>query len=507
MKWQYLFSVSLIACIGLSVVAGAQETVSLTQQQPFELHRFTLDNGLRVWHQPRPDSKSMVVFLMAHVGERNENTSNNGISHYLEHMLFTGTEKWDENEVSEVVDKRGGHFGSWTSMEYTAYFAEMASQDFDIAMEWVSQVVFRATLPEEKVEKERNVVFQEKWGKYGWIINTGDRILERLGLGWNLWRTVEQFVYPNSSLTLHYYWEDDGPERIDRDALLTYYRTYYVPGNTTLLIVGNVTPEQVSAATQRFFGDIPQGVVPVRPKTPAEPQNGPYHAVIRGPIATNQARIRMGARTVGQSHPDRWVLVVLGEMLNTSLSQEIRHKRGLVNGIWAYNFTYSDVGRFEIRTRSEGDKREEIQQIIKNHLDAIRRGDIDPEKLADAKAALKGRWALDMEDNFGRISWLNDWPLVLTHEEPVPDCIAEVDAVTPEDLARVLNTYFTPERSYVVMHVPILTVYRGAWLGGGFLGFCIMGIVIYQKSRKKIMGITPAQPMITIGISLNKAEE
>jgi predicted Zn-dependent peptidase len=441
---------------------------------------------------------------MAHVGERSENASNNGISHYLEHMLFTGTEKWDEHEVNEVIDKRGGHFGSWISIEYTAYFAEMASQDFDIAMEWVSQVVFHATLPKDKIEKERNVVFQEKWGKYGWIINIGNRIVERFGFGWNMWRTVEQLMYPNSSLAQRYYWEDDALEHIDRDDLLTYYRTYYVPGNTTLLIVGNVTPEQVSEATQHFFGDIPEGVVPARPETPVEPQDGPYHAVIRGPVATDQARIRMGARTVSQAHPDRWALDVLGEMLTNSLSQEIRHERGLANSIWAYNFDHSDVGRFEIRTRSEGDNREEVQRIIESHLDAIRRGDIDPEKLADAKTALKGRWALDMEDNFGRVHWLNDWPLALTHEEPIPDHAAEVDAVTPEDVTRVLNTYFTPERSYTVMHVPILTVYRGAWLGGGFLGFAAIGLIIYRKSRKKITGITPTQPMINIGISLSR---
>jgi predicted Zn-dependent peptidase len=474
------------------------------QEQPLELRRLTLDNGLSVWHQPRPDSKSVAVFLMAHVGERNENTSNNGITHYLEHMLFTGTEKWDEHEISEAIDKRGGYSGSWSSIEYTAYFAEIASQDFDIAMEWISQVVFHATLPEDKVEKERNVVFQEKWGKYGWIINTGHSLMERFGFGWNLWRTVEQFAYPNSSLAQRFFWEDDGLAGIDRDALLTYYRTYYVPGNTTLLIMGNVTPEQISAATQRYFADIPEGVVPARPKTPTEPQAGPYHAVIRGPVSTNQVRIRMGARTVGKAHPDRWALDVLGEMLDTSLSQEIRHKRGLVSHLWAYNIAYSDAGRFEIGTRSEGGKQEEIRQIIESHLDAIRRGDIDPEKLADAKTTLKGRWALNMENNFERFFWLNDWPMSLTSEEPVPDCIAEVDAVTPEDLTRVLDTYFTPERSYTVMHVPILTVYRGAWLGGGFLGFAAIGLIIYQKSRKKITGITPAQPMINIGISLSK---
>ncbi len=485
MKWYQLLSVSLIVCIGFTGVVAAQETITVTQEQPFELHRFTLENGLRVWHQPRPDSKSVIVFLVAHVGVRNEEQSNNGISHYLEHMLFTGTERWDEDEIKDIVDKRGGHWNGWTGTERTMYFAEMAAPVFEIAMEWVSQVVFHATFPEDKVDKERNVVFQEKWGKYGWLINTGRRVLDTFGLGYDLDRTVEQFVYPKSSLTQGYYWEDEALEQIDREALLAYYRTYYVPNNATLLIVGNVTPEQVSAATRQFFGDIPTGIAPVRPATPPEPEAGPYHAVIRGPLPTYQARLSMGARTVGPTHSDRWPLDVLGDMLNTSLYKEIRYKRGLVYGVWAYNATYSDVGRFEIGTRSEGDQRELIQQIIAEHLDAIRQGDIDPEKLADAKNALKGRWALRMENNFGRVHWLNNWTLSLADTEPVPDYTANIEAVTPADLTRVLNTYFTPERSYMVTHVPILTVYSGAWLSAGFLGFGVVAIIVFRKRRKK----------------------
>lgn len=484
MKWQSVIMLLLISCVVFTHAVAAQEVVSHTkQEQPFELHRFTLANGLRVWCQPRSDSKSVVVFLVVRVGVRNEGKSNNGISHYLEHMLFTGTERWDEDEISDMIEKRGGYSNGWTGTESTMYFAEMSAQDFDIAMDWASEIVFHSTFPEDKVDKERNVVFQEKWGKYGWIINTGRRFFESLGFGYDLRKTVERLVFPNSSLTLGYLWEDEALDNIDRKALLDYYHTYYMPNNATLLIVGNVTPEQALEKTKHYFGNLEKGTSPKFPETPDLPDDGPYNVIIRGPLPTNQCRLRIGARTVGPTHPDRWVLEVLGDMLSTSLLKEIRNKRGLVYWVWAHNTMYSDVGRFEIGTRSEGDKRELIQQIIEEHLEKIRQGDIDPEKVVEAKTALKGRWALRMERNFGRVHWLNGWVLALADDEPLPDYEAKIDAVAPEDLTRVLNTYLIPQRSYAVMHLPILTVYRGVWLAGGVI--VLGGLVIYRIRRKK----------------------
>ena len=138
------------------------------------------------------------------------------------------------------------------------------------------------------------MVFQEKWGKYGWLINTGRRIFESLGLGYNLGNTVKQFVYPNSGLTLGYKWEDEALDRIDRATLLEYYHTYYMPNNATLLIVGNVTPEQVRDQAIRYFGDLEKGTPPPIPETPRLPVTGPYSATIRGPLPTNQCRLRTG---------------------------------------------------------------------------------------------------------------------------------------------------------------------------------------------------------------------
>ena len=154
-KYMVIIIIVLTVSFIVAPVAKTQEIASYVKQEhPFELHRFTLDNGLRVWCQPRPDSKSVVVFLVVRAGVRNENKSNNGISHYLEHILFTGTERWNEDEIKDMIDKRGGYWNGWTRTESTMYFAELSAQDFELAMDWVAEIVFHSIFPEEKVDKE-----------------------------------------------------------------------------------------------------------------------------------------------------------------------------------------------------------------------------------------------------------------------------------------------------------------------------------------------------------------
>lgn len=120
-------------------------------------------------------------------------------------------------------------------------------------------------------------------------------------------------------------------------------------------------------------------------------------------------------------------------------------------------------------------------------LDGVRRGDVDPQAVAEAKSALKGRWALAMEENVGRAGWLAQWSFVLPDGQPVPDYRAAIDAVAVEDLPRVVEAYFTPERSFTGLHDPVLTVASGARLVGAFagLGLAAWGIHRLRRARNR----------------------
>jgi predicted Zn-dependent peptidase len=459
MKQAALFLLFLLPF--LATAKGAAQ-----ESEPFPLQRHTLSNGLRVWCQPRPDSESVVALLVIRAGSRYEDLSNNGVSHYVEHMLFTGTERWSEEEIKEIIRRRGGHWNGWTSEEKTTYFAHVAAQDFDIALDWLAELVFHPTFPADKVGKEREVIFQERSGRYGWLLNT----LDALGFGYELDRDVRRALFPDSTLGLRVVGEDASLESLDRARLLDYYQRHYTPENTVLIVVGNVTPEGVFERAEVYFGDLERNGRPSSPDTPPLPDEGPHEVVVRGPLLTERVHLMVGGRTVGRTHPDRWTLEVLAEILGEDLMEEIRYRRGLVYGLWTYNVSFDDTGYFVIYTTSERGNREAILSTVEEHLERVRRGEVDAQRVAEAQAALKGRWALAMEDNVGRARWLAQWSAVLSADEPVPDYQAAIDAVTPEDLSRVMETHFTPQRRYLGLHQPVATVASGARAAGVVVG-------------------------------------
>lgn len=478
--WACLWAL-LLVLLPAQAAAQAPAGVDLVQSEPFPLTRATLPNGLRVWVQPRADSESVTAMLVLRAGSRDETTANSGVSHFVEHMLFTGTERWSEVEIKEVIAKRGGRWNGWTGAETTTYFAHVAAQDLEIALDWLDQLVFHPTFPADEVGKEREVIFEEKSGHYGCLYG----VLDRLGLGYELWREVTQALFPGSTLALRVVGEDASLESLDREALLAYYEAHYTPRNAVLVIAGSVQVEQVLARATELLGDAEGTAGPVPLEVPPMPQGGPYRAVVRGPMLTDQVTLMVGARTVGRAHADRWALAVLAEMLSKELTEELRYEQGLVYGVGAYNNWYADAGYFAVSTDSDASKTEAIRRAIEARIEEVRGGEVDAQSVADAQSALAGSWALTMEDTEARAGWLADWAFLLGPAEPVPDYLARIEAVTPQDLTRVVATYFTPERSFVGMHDPILTLAGAAWLGGGVLaaGLAAWGYARLRRRR------------------------
>src|SRR5512135_2486740 len=363
---------------------------------PTAVQRFILPNDLRVWIEPRPESESVTALLVVRVGARYETHANNGISHFVEHMVFDGTEKWPTEEaVADVITHRGGHWNGWTDEETTTYFVQLAQHDFDLALDWLSQVVFHPTFPEEKVDKERDIIFEEKMGHYGWLLNA----LDALGLGYDLDRDVRRALFPGSTLGLRVIGEDASLDQITRQSLLDYYHAHYLPANSALIIVGNVSAEQAHGKAMMYFGSAPVKAIPQLalpgPVTPPLPRHGPHHITVRGPFPTDQSVLAIGMRTVDESHPDRWPLEVLAEVMEEDLLKDIRYRRGLVYDLSAFNNQFVDAGYFGIVTQAETPKRVEVQHTIEQYFERVRRGEITAEQVMNAQAALKGRWALD----------------------------------------------------------------------------------------------------------------
>jgi predicted Zn-dependent peptidase len=451
--------------------------------EPFPAVRHTLPNGLRVWLQPRSDSSSVAALVVIRAGSRYEQLANNGVSHFVEHMLFAGTERWSEEEIKDVITRRGGRWNGWTSTETTTYFAQVSAQDFDLAMDWLAQVVFHPTFPADKVENERRIIFQERWGRYGWLINT----LDSLGFGYELDRDVRRALFPGSTLGLRIVGEDESLDRLNRATLMSYYETRYSPENAVLVVVGNFASDQAFDKAVQYFGDVASPVHPAPPPATTLSNSGPHQVTVRGPMLTDQIQLMLGAQTVGRMHPDRWALGVLAEVLSQDLMREIRYRQGLVYGLGAYNTVFDDVGYFAISTTSASKNKTKIQATIEAYLDKVACGEADLARVTEAKVALQGRWALSMEDNVQRAGWLAEWARMLDDDAPIPDYTAVIEAVVSADLARVVRTYFTPQRRYVGLHQPVATVASGATITGTVIGLGVaawLGRKLWRRRKR-----------------------
>ena len=133
----------------------------------FDSTRLRLANGLHLWIRPRPGSGTVALKMIIPVGSRHETEANNGISHFLEHMLFTGTARWPEHEVTDVIRRRGGEVNAVTEVESTTFWLHLPASDVALGVDWLAEVLFRPTLDRAKFEKERGVIMAEKGGRFG----------------------------------------------------------------------------------------------------------------------------------------------------------------------------------------------------------------------------------------------------------------------------------------------------------------------------------------------------
>jgi len=432
------------------------EPVLVETQSFYDLHRRTLKNGLRVWCVPRRGTGTVVVMSQLPVGVRTETPENNGISHFLEHMLFTGTERWDEAEVTEVIRRRGGEYNGQTSREETVFYIHVAADDTEFAVDWTHQLLSKPTLSADKFEKERQVIINEKGGEFDRLRRAWEWI-EDHNLGWSVSRTVRRRLFPNSPLMMPVIGRDKTLNNITHTDLVNYYQDFYGPNNITLLVVGDVDPENAFDLVEQYFGE-----EPARPSPDTLPPfhvvSDPFQVRLHGPTPNDQGQFMTGAMLGAITHPDRFAWWTIAEMLENAYLLEVRYELGLSYGVQAYTALYSDVGYFGIYTSTKVSEFDVIRQVVEKHLKRLLDGDFSEQELSEAKAALRGRTLLNLQDNLEMAWWLSSDSLVFRDDNlPIEDYFGEVEQLTVEDIRRVAQQYLSPEKRFVVEHRPSLT--------------------------------------------------
>jgi len=425
----------------------------------FPLAHAELANGLDVYVQQRADATSATGYLVFRAGARYESEADSGVSHLLEHMVFVQTERWSEDEVRAVIDINGGRYNGFTGPEQVGYWSQMPAGRSGELLDWLAQVAFHPKLPAEKLDKEREVVFEEREGRDGWT----RRALKSLGVGRSFRGEIREALFPGSSRALSVIGEDASLDAATIDTLRTFYERHYHAGNAALVYVGPLAPDALVAEVEARFGELPGGEASrppddIRPVTVGGRTSVPELAIM------DRCTVTLAARGPSLADADVWAIDVALDYLRTQLYDGLRGEKGLTYGVAAWNRALSDNGEIAIESDTDCANVDVIADAFDAAVDVLRAGTVDAARLSRARNGVGGRWALDVEDGRSRAAWIATF---LTLDVPFANASKHVviPTITAADVTRVATTWLAPEARGIWVSRPILTVAQ-AWMAG-----------------------------------------
>lgn len=402
--------------------------------------RRVLPNGLRLITVPMPSLESVTAMVMVGAGSRYETKEISGISHFLEHMAFKGTEKRQTaQEISSLVDGIGGEFNAFTTKEITGYYIKAAASHLALTLDILSDMLMHSKFDPAEIEKEKGVIMEE-------MNLYEDNPARKIG------DVYETLLYGNTPMGWDVLGHKEAVKNITREDFLKYLGTFYSASNMTLVVAGGVTQEEAQDLAEKYFGKMSkfdtQGYSKVE-----ENQKSP--AVLVKKKVTEQVHIALGFRTVAIDHPDRYPLSILSAILGGGMSSrlfvEVREKRGLAYYARTMPDHYQDAGTIVSLSGIDPKRAEEaISVILEEHRklttdNSQLTSNVSEEELQKAKEFLKGHLVLELEDSRS-VAGFYAQQEVLEREIKNPDeIIKETDRVMLDDIQRVVETYFKPE--------------------------------------------------------------
>ncbi len=409
------------------------------------MHKKTVtDNGLRILTSHLPHTQSASIVLYVGAGSRYETPEEAGISHFVEHMCFKGAPRYPTSkEVSEAIEGVGGVLNASTDRELTSYWCKVPVTHFHKALDVLADIVSAPLMDPEEIEKERHVILEELSMSYDVPSYRADLL-------------IDEVTWPNQPLGRDVGGTRESVLNITGDMLTQYMRRQYTTPNLVVSIAGNIDHEEAAEAVDRSFRDWvvhdPGSWFPAE-----DDQSAPRMSMERR--KTEQAHICIAVKGLSSTHPDRYALdllnVVLGEGMSSRLFLELREKQGLVYDVHTTTSHLRDCGTFMAYAGVDPKNGHKAVQSILHELNRIKEG-LPAEELHKAREFLKGRFVLRMEDSRSVASWLGAQELLNNRVQTVEQVIAEVDAVTTDDVLRVANSLLVSEK----MNLAIVGPYR-----------------------------------------------
>lgn len=403
--------------------------------EPFKYDLHTFDSGLRLVTVKMPSAKTVTVFVLVGTGSKYESKELGGISHFLEHMMFKGTEKRPGAlDIARELDSIGAAYNAFTGKEYTGYYAKASLEKLDTIKDVVFDIFLNSKFSEEEIKVEKGVIVEE--------LNMYKDLPQH-----HVWDIFEELLYGDQPAGRSIVGTKETVTSFNRDNFVSYFNSHYVAENTVVAVAGDIDPEKVKEKVADYFKNIRHGKSIGKSKTTEEQSKPEIKLEYK---KTDQTHFVIGVRAYNMFDEKRYALAVLSKILGGGMSSrlfsEIREKRGLAYYVGSSGQSYTDSGYLAVKAGVNNGKAVEAVKVVIQELKKARDGEITADELQKAKDNAEGSIVLGLESSDDIAMNYADSVLyhgkVLTPEEE----LAKIKAVTLDDINNVAKEIFSDER-------------------------------------------------------------
>lgn len=388
-------------------------------------HKTTLDNGLRLITSTMPHTRSVSITIFIGTGSRYESEAEAGISHFIEHLLFKGTEKrTTAREIAEAIEGVGGILNGGTGKELTTYWCKVAQPHFQLALDVLVDILFHSKFDPQDIARERQVIIEE-------INMSRDSPSQQVNT------LIDELLWPGHPLGREVTGNKESVAAMTREAMLNYLQGQYLPDNAVVAIAGNIQHQEVVTAVSQATGSW-ANQQPRPGYSPYKPKEARHLQVETRDI--EQAHLCLALPGLSLLHPKRFTLdllnVILGAGMSSRLFAEIRDKLGLVYSIHSYVEHFLDSGSVIVYAGVEPKNLETVIKAILEQLYQLKE-QVPQSELVKAKELSKGRLILRMEDSHNVAGWLGGQEILTKRILSLDQVISIIDAITADELKQL----------------------------------------------------------------------
>lgn len=391
----------------------------------------TLHNGIRVITEKMPGVHSVSLGLWVASGSRHELPEQNGVTHFVEHMLFKGTGRRTSHSIAREIDAVGGFLNAFTSREFCCFYAKVMGDKLPLALDLLSDIVLHSVFDSQEIEKERRVILQE----LHMVEDAPEDFIHDL---------YSRIFWKNHALGEPTGGTSQTVSNLTRDQLVTCLKERFVGRNLMVCAAGDVDHDSLVVEVEKAFSALPEGA-----RLHQEP---PPEALRRVNIEhrdLEQVHFCLGTNALPQNHPDRFAGYILNSLLGGGMSsrlfQVIREEHGLAYSVYSYLNCHVDAGSLVIYSATSPEDSVDAIGLVLAEMRRLKQEPVEADLLNDTREQLKGNLLLSLESTDNRMSRLAKNQFYLDRQIGIDEIVEHFDSVTVEDIQLLAQQLFTNE--------------------------------------------------------------